>query len=156
MFIFTAKLNRKKLIAIAAAAVAIILFIIFLSNRGTGTTIAETAAQKLSTPESRVEYLASVGYTVSPEPVRTQEVGIPKEFTEVYDRYNAMQMAQGFDLSKYQGKRVMQYVYQIENWPQDGDPEPVYATLLLYKDKLVGGEISRGGENGFLRPLLES
>ena len=72
MVIFTAKLNKKKLIAIAVAAVAIILFIIFLSNRGTGTTIAETAAQKLSTPESRVEYLASVGYTVSPEPVRTQ------------------------------------------------------------------------------------
>ena len=156
MVIFTAKLNKKLLIAIAAAAVAIILFVIFLSNRGTGTAITETAAQKLSTPESRVEYLASVGYTVSPEPVRTQEVGIPKEFTEVYDRYNAMQMAQGFDLSKYRGKRVMQYVFRIENWPQDGDPEPVCATLLLYKDKLIGGEISRGGENGFLRPLLES
>lgn len=156
MVIFTAKLNRKKLIAIAAAAVAIILFVIVLSNRGTGTTITETAAQKLSTPESRVEYLASVGYTVAPEPVRTQEVGIPEEFSEVYDRYNAMQMAQGFDLTKYRGKRVMQYVYQIENWPQDGDTEPVYATLLLYKDKLIAGEISRGGENGFLRPLLES
>lgn len=156
MVIFTAKLNRKKLIAIAAAAVAIILFVIVLSNRGTGTTITETAAQKLSTPEARVEYLASVGYTVAPEPVRTQEVGIPEEFSEVYDRYNAMQMAQGFDLTKYRGKRVMQYVYQIENWPQDGDTEPVYATLLLYKDKLIAGEISRGGENGFLRPLLES
>lgn len=156
MVIFTAKLNRKKLFAVAAAAVVIILFIIFLANRGTGTAITETAAQKLSAPESRVAFLSSVGYTVAQEPVRTQEVLIPEEFNEVYDRYNAMQMAQGFDLTKYQGKRVMQYVYQIENWPQDGDETPVYATLLTYKDKLIGAEISRGGENGFLRPLLET
>ena len=155
MVIFTAKLSKQKLLAVAAAAIALIVFIIFLANRGSTTTM-ETAAVKLETPESRVEFLASNGYTVSQEPARTQEVMIPKEFTEVYERYNAMQVSQGFDLEKYRGKKVMQYVYLVENWTQDDDPEPVYATLLTYKDKLIGAELSRGGENGFLRPLLES
>ena len=153
MVIFTAKLSKPKLIGIVAAAAAVILFIVFLANRGTGTELEPAAGTKLSTPESRVEFLSTLGYTVSQEPVRTQEVQIPKEFTEVYEQYNTLQQSQGFDLTKYQGKRVMQYVYRIENWPEENS-EPVYATLLIYKNKLIGGELTRGGENGFLRPLL--
>lgn len=154
MFIYTAKLSKGKMAIVAAIAAAVILLMILLMNRGTGTSM-ETAAPKLSTPEARVEYLASCGYTVSPEPLRTQEVLIPKEFTEVYDQYNALQQSQGFDLLKYRGKKVMQYVYAIENWPEE-NADPVYATLLVYKNKLIGGDISRGGEDGFLRPLLET
>lgn len=154
MFIYTAKLSKGKLTAVAIIAVAVILLMIFLMNRGTGTTM-ETGAPKLSTPESRVEYLSSCGYTVSTAPVRTQEVLIPKEFTEVYDQYNALQQSQGFDLTKYRGKRVMQYVYAIENWPEENS-DPVYATLLVYRNKLIGADLSRGGEDGFLRPLLEA
>lgn len=153
MVIFTAKVNKAKLIGIAVAAVAFILFVVFLANRGTGTDLTPAAGTKLSTPESRVEFLASIGYTVAQEPEKTQEVRIPKEFTQVYAQYNALQQSQGFDLSKYQGKQVMQYVYLIENWPE-ADSDPVYATLLVYKNKLIGGDLSRGGENGFLRPLL--
>lgn len=153
MVIFTTKLSKARLIGIVAAAAAVILLIIFLANRGTGTSMEPTAATKLATPESRVEYLASAGYTVSQEPVRTQEVQIPREFSEVYQQYNQLQMSQGFDLTKYQGKRIMQYVYIIENWPEENS-EPVYATLLIYKNKLIGADIARGGEDGFLRPLL--
>ena len=154
MFIYTAKLSKGKMTAVAVIAAAVILLMIFLMNRGTGTSM-ETAAPKLSTPEARTEYLASCGYAVSPDPVRTQEVLIPKEFTEVYEQYNTLQQSQGFDLLKYRGKRVMQYVYAIENWPEENS-DPVYATLLFYKNKLIGADISRGGEDGFLRPLLEA
>lgn len=151
MFIVTAKLSKGKLIGIACAAVAVILVIIALANRPDGTQT--TAAVKIETPQSRVEYLASCGYTVSETPARTQEVLIPETFNEVYEQYNALQKSQGFDLTRYQGKTVMQYVYLVENYPEDGS-DPVYATLLLYKNKLIGADLSRGGENSFLRPLL--
>lgn len=154
MFIYTAKLSKGKMAVVAAIAAAVILLMIFLMNRGTGTSM-ETVAPKFSTPESRAEFLLSCGYTVSPQPVRTQEVLIPKEFTEVYDQYNALQQSQGFDLTKFRGKKVMQYVYAVENWPEENS-DPVYATLLVYKNKLIGADISRGGEEGFLRPLLET
>jgi hypothetical protein len=49
----------------------------------------------------------------------------------------------------------MQYVYLIENWPE-ADSEPVYASLLLYKNKLIGCDLSRGGQDGFLRALLST
>lgn len=152
MVILTAKLSKGKLIGIVAAAAALLLLIIFLANRPGSEAITETAGKKLETPESRVELLASLGYTVSPEPVRTQEVQIPKEFSDVYEQYNAVQKSQGYDLTKFQGKNVMQYVYLVENYPEEGS-DPVYATLLLYKNKLIGGDLSRGGKDGFLRPL---
>lgn len=150
MFIVTAKLTKGKLIGILCAAAAVILLVIGLANRPEDAV--ETGSIKLQSPSSRVEYLASCGYKVSQPPVKTQEVLIPEDFSEVYLQYNALQKSQGFDLSKYQGKTVMQYVYAVEDQPEDGNP--VYATLLVYKDKLIGADLSRGGENGFLRPLL--
>lgn len=155
MVIFTAKLSRFRLIGILAAAIALILLVIFLANRGTGTTMEPVAGTKLSTPESRSDFLLSCGYKTAQEPVRTQEVLIPKEFTEVYSQYNQLQRTQGFDLSKYKGKRVMQYVYLVEAQPEESS-DPVYATLLLYKNKLIGADLSRGGADGFLRPLLSA
>ena len=153
MVILTAKLSKGKLIGIICAAAALLVLVILLANRSSAADMAEAAGKKLETSESRVEFLASCGYTVSQEPVRTQEVRIPKEFNEVYQQYNAIQQSQGFDLTKYQGKNVMQYVYLVENYPEENS-EPVYATLLLYKNKLIGGDLSRGGSEGFLRPLL--
>ena len=47
----------------------------------------------------------------------------------------------------------MQYVYQVENYPGDNG-DPVWATMLLYKNKLIGADLSRGGAESFLRPLL--
>ena len=155
MVILTAKLSKPKLIGIVCAAAAILILIIVLANRGSAADLQETAAKKLETPESRVEFLASCGHTVSQEPARTQEVRIPEEFNEVYTQYNAIQQSQGFDLTKYQGKTVMQYVYLVENYPGENS-EPVYATLLLYKNKLIGADLSRGGAEGFLRPLLST
>ena len=100
-----------------------------------------------------MEFLASCGYTVKPDPARVQEVRIPEDWNEVYTQYNALQKSQGFDLSRYKGKTVMQYVYQVENYPGDNG-DPVWATMLLYKNKLIGADLSRGGAESFLRPLL--
>lgn len=156
MVIFTTKLSKNKLIGIVCAAAALLILVILLANRSGAPDAVETAGtakQKLETPESRVAYLASLGYNVDEAFVRSQEVLIPKEFSEVYQQYNALQQSQGFDLEKYKGKTIMQYVYLVENYPEDNS-EPVYATLLLYKNKLIGGDLSRGGAEGFLLPLL--
>jgi hypothetical protein len=154
MVIFTAKLSKPKCIGIVCAAAAVILLVIALANRSSAADLETAAGKKLSTTADQVEFLAQCGYTVSSEPVRTQEVRIPEEFNDVYTQYNALQQSQGFDLTKYQGKSVMQYVYLVEDYPDQG--EPVYATLLLYKNKLIGGDLSRGGTDGFLKPLLSA
>ena len=41
--------------------------------------------------------------------------------------YNVMQQAQGFDLKPYAGEICTQYLYKIDNYP---DETEVYATLF--------------------------
>ena len=40
----------------------------------------------------------------------------------------------------------MRYVYTVKNYP--GATEPVYATLLIYKNKVIGGDITDTAPGG--------
>ena len=42
---------------------------------------------------------------------------------------------------------------KIENYP--GAAEPVYATLLVYKNKIIGGDITDTAANGTMRALTK-
>ena len=72
---------------------------------------------------------------------------IPREFNDVYKNYNAMQQAQGFDLAPYSGQVVTQYKYLITNYP---DETEVYATLLVYGEVIIGGDVACGKVDGFM------
>ena len=82
-------------------------------------------------------------------PAEASEVRIPRESDEVFERYNNLQKSQGYDLSRYAGKNVMRFVYKITNYP--GATEPVYATLLVHKDQVIGGDITDTAAKGQIR-----
>ena len=46
----------------------------------------------------------------------------------------------------------MRYVYQVTNYP-GGGTEPVYATLLIYKNQVIGGDVTDTSAKGQVRPL---
>ena len=83
--------------------------------------------------------------------VEFMEVQIPQEFDEVYAKYNEIQTAQGMDLTKYQGKRVMRYTYSIKNYPSG--EEGVCANMLVYKNKLIAGDVCSPKLDGFMHGL---
>ena len=72
---------------------------------------------KAENAEQRVAFLSQFGWSFDEDPVEVAEVIIPPEFDEVYEKYNAIQKEQGFDLTKYQGKRVKRWTYAIKNYP---------------------------------------
>ncbi len=73
---------------------------------------------------------------------------VPESFDKVYLGYNEMQKEQGLNLAKYQGKTVTRYTYKVTNYPDyDGT---VYISLLVYKDKIVGGDVCSADVNGFV------
>ena len=108
-----------------------------------------TAAPSVATNEGRVEFLKSFGWELAPSPVESSQVKIPREASEVFDRYNNLQKSQGYDLSQFAGKNVMRFVYKITNYP--GATEPVYATLLVYKNQIIGGDITDTAAKGQIR-----
>ena len=136
MMVMTAKVDMKKVMLALLAAAALILAVILL----VGEDAAQTGAPALSGNDARVKFLTDLGWEVTYSPAETGEVKIPREPDEVFERYNALQKSQGYDLSKYAGKKVMRYVYQVKNYPEAR--EPVYATLLVYKDQIIGGDIT--------------
>lgn len=154
MLIFTAKLNKKRLLAIVIIA-AFVLAAIILSvpnkKEASATMVPEKVAVKgIKSNEDRVEFANALGYEVAGDPVRSQEVMIPSEFDEVYEDYNGLQKECGFDLEKYQGKRLMLYTYTVTNYP--GEPEAMM-DLLVYKNKIVGGAVYSAALDGFMHGL---
>ena len=145
MLVMTAKVDMKKVVIILAAAAALILGLILLF----GGESQAAAAPSLATNEGRVKFLTDLGWDVAVSPVQTSQVKIPEQSGDVFDRYNTLQKSQGYDLSKYAGKTVMRYVYEIKNFP--GATDPVYATLLIYKDQIIGGDVTDTSATGAIR-----
>ena len=154
MMVMTAKVDLKKIGIILAAIAGVILALILLFGGGS----TQTAAPAVSNNDGRVKFLTDLGWQVSTSPVESSQVKIPAEQTEIYSRYNALQKSQGYDLSQYAGKTVMRYVYKINNYP--GATEPVYATLLIYKNQVIGGDVTdtaaKGVVQGFKMPKADS
>lgn len=150
MVVMTAKVDKKKIAVILAALLLVAVLIGVFSGKGTSSS-SKTETPAIATNEDRVAFLTALGWTVSKSPVETQEVRIPEESSEVYNRYNALQVSQGYDLTQYAGKNVMRYVYEITNYPSA--TEPVYATLLIYKDQVIGGDVTSTAADGAVHGL---
>lgn len=144
MLVMTAKVNKKKVAFIFAAVVLIIAALVMII-RGDGNS-APTVSTGVSDNGGRVSFLESFGWDVTTSPVESGQVKIPKEQSDVFKRYNELQVSQGYDLSKFAGKTVMRYVYEVNNYP--GATEPVYASVLVYKDQVIGGDITDTSATG--------
>ena len=150
MMVMTAKVDFKKmLIALAAVAGVILGLILLLGGRSSAPTGAPSAAAN----EGRVAFLQNLGWEVNASPVESGQVRIPKEQKPIFTRYNDLQKSAGYDLSQYADQTVMRYVYKVNNYP--GATDPVYATLLIYKDQVIGGDITDTAAQGAMRPLTK-
>ena len=153
MMVMTAKVDIRKVVLILAAVAGVILALILLLRGGTEEPAAATVAPvNTSSNDSRVQFLKDLGWEVTTSPKESGMVRIPEESTEVFDRYNALQKSVGYDLTPLAGKSVMRYVYKVSNYP--GATEPVYATILTYKDKIIGGDITDTSPKGTVQGLV--
>ncbi len=151
MFIVTARLPKKRLLAGAAALCCCVLAVIALTLTLSGRAVTVSAEVKnVKDNNDRLSYLSGLGWQVSEQPIATEELLIPEEFDDSYQGYLKLQADQGFDLTQYRGKRVKRYTYQLTNYP--AQDEPVQIALLIYKNRVVGGQI-QSSSGSFLHGL---
>lgn len=165
MFVFSLKGKSLKLAGAAAAACAAIAAALFLlpdyDTAGTAYVSAVTneaiSFKGIKTPEDRLDFIESFGIAVNPEPIEEVVTKIPKEFDAVYHEYNRIQLSQGLDLSKYRGKKITRYTYGVTNYPKDasGAPENVYLNLIVYKNRVIAGDLSSSDGGGFVRSFCD-
>ena len=154
LFIVSMKMTRKKILAaLSVLLVTGILCTFFISAKGASANVAQNNSKKITdlsaeNNEQRIGYLKQFGWEVSEEPSEIVEVAIPTEFNEVYEKYNIIQKKQGFDLMPYRGKTVKRWTYDVTNYP-DNRPN-VKANILVYDNKIIGGDICSLELDGFM------
>ncbi len=158
MFIYSMRGSTLKFFTVTAVAmVALITLLIFIPSAeptmsdGVLPTVEAVKYDKIKSPGERVEFLRQFGWEVESEPVEIAEVTVPEEFDKVYQSYNELQKKQGFDLSKYAKKNVQRYTYRITNY--DGYEGEVLVSILVYKNKVIGGDVCSADANGFIHGL---
>ena len=144
MFVYTLKFDKKKAaFAVIMAALVIIGIIMLVGAHDQRQEITDTGAvvqigSNAKNEKHRVSWLSQQGWAVESPALSEDSVVIPRTFSSVFETYNELQKEQGFDLTQYSGRRVKRYTYTVTNYP---GREDVVAALLIYKNRIVGGQI---------------
>ncbi len=150
--------STLKLIGVICAALTLMItLIVFIPTYGNGTdtTVAKTDVtynyDKVKTASDVTTFLKQFGWDTEEEPIECGSVTIPSEFDKIFASYNEIQKAQGLNLTKYRSKEVTRYTFAVTNYPNyDGT---VYANVLVYRNKVIGGDICSADPTGFIHGL---
>lgn len=153
MFIYSVRASTLKFFgAVILSVAALVTLICFIPTVESGEAQTFSAGKEIKydgvkSNDDRIAFLSQFGWEVDPDPAKEETVTIPDEFDRIYTGYNEIQKEQGLDLSRYKRKEVIRYTYNVTNYPEY--TERVTATLLVYRNTVIGGDISSADANGF-------
>ncbi len=159
MFIYSFKASTLKFLGIISitlvALIAIIAFVpVYADGIGSVSTgnvesgEVSISYDKVKTAADAVGFLSQFGWTVDGGNPESATVTIPAEFDKVFAAYNEIQKSQGLDLSKYKKKELTRYTFEVTNY--EGYEGKVLANVLVYRGKVVGGDICSADVSGFV------
>lgn len=155
MFVTTLRANTLKLIGITVLSFMIVAaLVIFVPSYESASASGGINYDKVYSNSDRVEFISGFGWQVAQTPIEEVTVSIPSEFDTVYLGYNDIQKAQGLNLAKYKGKEVVRYTYEVTNY--EGYDGTVYVNLLVYRNKIVGGDVCSADSSGFIHGFSKS
>ena len=102
------------------------------------------------TEADRQNYLRSLGWAPCCDCGKSKSILLPEEFPDVLKNYNELQLRQGFDLTKYAGKEIKMYTYELAEDPAYPGAE---CSLYVYRGKIIGGDIHSPEISGYMLPL---
>ncbi|MBR5442729.1 MAG: DUF4830 domain-containing protein [Clostridia bacterium] len=154
MFVVSLSGSLFKKIAVPVVVVGVITLVCTFARLSETESIGSTSAIIVNGADaSTVElksFIASYGWTVAAEPDEVREVLIPAEFDAVYNNYNSIQLAQGYDLAPLKGQRVKRWTYTILNYPGYETEDCVKINILVYNSCVVGGDVCSVKLDGFM------
>ena len=167
MFIYSFKASSIKFFGILcvamAALITLIAFVPAYAGDGTPTQNGGVAVDapeaesgvtvsvrydKVKTADDAAKFLGQFGWVVDAGSVETREVTIPAQFDKVFAGYNELQKSQGLDLSKYKKKTVTRHTFTVTDY--EGYEGTVYANVLVYRGRVIGGDVCSADVNGFI------
>lgn len=137
------RLKSIRLTILSLIGVLLFVTICLVALRGKPQDQWDINGEKISlTAENEADveaFLTACGYE-APEFLFTHEITVPKQWNDVYTRYNELQREQGFDLVPYKGKPAAEYLYFVD--------DTLNATVLVSDGRIIAAHICDidGGE----------
>ena len=155
MFVYSVRASTVKFAAVIV--LALVALVIALSFGGGEAVYASLDGKEINyggikSAADRLEFIKGFGIEVKEAPTAEESFSMPESFDRVIGGYNEIQKRQGLDLSKYTGKRVTHYAYEVTNWGGEG---AVYVNLLVHRNRIIACDLSSKAEGGFVLPLTE-
>jgi hypothetical protein len=154
MFVYSIRATTIKFFGVICVALAALITLIAFvptyvaSSAQTGTDGGEISYDKVRSVEDAQKFLAQFGWEVDAATAKTVQVSMPSEFDKVFTGYNELQKRQGLDLSKYRNREVTRYTFTVTNYKNyDGT---VLANVLVYRNRVIGGDICSADVTGFV------
>ena len=156
MFVLSLRRSKIRAVGITVLVCAICLgtFVYFAKKSNEQTLIDSGINTRASTAAERISFLSQFGWDIDIEPVAVKEITIPMEFNEDYEKFNALQNKQNFDLHKYSGERAKLWTYNVKNYPGYEDTtDMVRANIIIYNGSVIAGDITILDKNGSMNTL---
>lgn len=153
MFIYSVRASTLRFFGILAVTACLLVGVMALSGTDSVSAMSGGAYSfsDVSSREDRIEFLSQFGILVTGESEEAEDFVMPEALDRVLLSYNEIQKSQGLDLSSFCKKRVSRYTYKVENYK---NPDlQVYANIIVYRHRVIGGDISATGEGGFVLPF---
>lgn len=168
MFVCSFKASKLKyLVALAVCACFAVAVIALMPDtehsvtvNGTQTEYEDNLKIRFDGIKSKadvVSFVESLGYAVDASSADFAQIKIPSKPDATLTEYNKIQKSQGFNLFKYKNKTVSRYTFLVTALPdmQTLPEDEVYLTVILYKNKVVGGDVCFSGENAEVCGMLK-
>ena len=126
-----------------------IIAVVILFSILTVWLIIEASNAPVGDAAKAVRHLQTLGCNVDENPSDHVQLDIPLEFDDVYEKYNDLQKQAGYNLWYYRGRRCERYTFAIINAEQ----ADTFANVIIYKGKIIGGDIMTAALDGVMSPL---
>ena len=153
MFVYTMRAGTIKFFAVVGAALALLIaLIVLVPTYGTDSSAAVEEVSysygKIKTSDDVEHFLSQFGWQVEDAPLEEAKVTLPEEFDKIFTAYNEIQRRQGLNLAKYKRKEITRYTYEVTNY--ENYAGKVYANVLVYRGRVIGGDICSADTSGFI------
>ena len=155
MFVYSVRASTLRFALLVIVTLTVLGILIGVGGAGSVSASSDGVTYRFTgvkDEEGRIAFLSQFGISVKTEGASEEKFTMPDSFDRILVGYNELQKRQGLDLSKYHGKKVTRYTYEVENGDYEG---AVLVNLFVYRGRVIGADVSGGDPEGFVIPLTE-
>ena len=156
MFIIK-KVNKKSILVFALLLLLIIFVVLRAALCGNPESYAYCEGigkcrTEISDKFSAEDFCSQFGLSIDLSSETKEYITIPSEFNGVYEKYNSMQIQQGFNLEGYKGRKAERRTYDVKNAVTASE---LKVNLIIYDSRVIAGDLCTVSLDGAMTTLFD-